>query len=115
MSTEPHEITQILTAWQGGDSDAGEQLMELVYQELHRMAAGYLRGERREHSLQATALVHEAYLRLLGNEELEWRNRAHFFGLAARAMRRILVEHARGRCAQKRGGEVVQVPFEEVD
>jgi len=113
--SKPGDITQILLDWQDGDEDAGERLMELVYSQLHHMAIHYFRGERKEHTLQATALVHEAYMRLLGNDGLEWKNRDQFFALAARAMRRILVEHARARCSQKRGGDAVRIPFEEVE
>lgn len=115
MPTDHHDVTDILAAWQQGDAKAGERLMERVYRELHRMAAGYLRGERPGHTLQATALVHEAYMRLLGNQTVEWSNRAQFFGLAARAMRRILVEHARARGSMKRGGGALRIPFEEVE
>ena len=101
----PGAITRLLIAWRGGDSDALEELIGLVYEELHRMAERYLRRERRGHTLQPTAIVHEAYLRLLGRRESDWQNRAHFFAVASQSMRRILVEHARQRNAKKRGGE----------
>jgi RNA polymerase sigma factor (TIGR02999 family) len=98
-------ITKLLFRWREGDQDALQQLMPLVYDELRRLAHHYLRKERSDHTLQSTALVHEAYLRLAGEKPPEWQNRAHFFGIAANIMRRILVEHARGRKAAKRGGD----------
>lgn len=97
-------ITCLLLRWREGDSAALEELMPLVYDELRRLARSYLRKERNSHTLQSTALVHEAYLRLKGENLPEWQNRAHFFGIAARIMREILVQHARGRNAAKRGG-----------
>jgi RNA polymerase sigma factor (TIGR02999 family) len=97
-------ITQLLFRWRAGDRDALEQLMPLVYDELRRLANHYLRQERSDHTLQGTALVHEAYLRLAGENPPAWQNRAHFFGVAANIMRRILVEHARAHNAAKRGG-----------
>jgi RNA polymerase sigma-70 factor, ECF subfamily len=100
----PGEITRLLFAWREGDAAALEELIERVYGELHRKAERYLRQERRGHTLQPTAIVHEAYLRLLGRRDSDWQNRAHFFAVAAQSMRRILVEHARHRDAQKRGG-----------
>jgi RNA polymerase sigma factor (TIGR02999 family) len=100
----PGEITRLLIAWREGDEAALEDLIELVYGELHRMAERYLRQERPGHTLQPTAVVHEAYLKLLGRRDSDWQNRTHFFAVAAQSMRRILVEHARGRNAKKRGG-----------
>jgi RNA polymerase sigma factor (TIGR02999 family) len=100
----PQDVTQILVNWQEGDTDATEKLMPLVYEELRRLARNYLARERADHTLQATALVHEAYLRLVDNKKVSWQNRAHFFGIAARLMRRILVDHARAHNAAKRGG-----------
>ncbi|HEY1261966.1 MAG TPA: sigma-70 family RNA polymerase sigma factor [Terriglobales bacterium] len=97
-------MTQLLVRWREGDRAALEELMPLVYDELRRLAGHYLRHERNEHTLQSTALVHEAYLRLAGQNTPQWQNRAHFFGIAARIMRQILVEHARSRNAGKRGG-----------
>jgi RNA polymerase sigma factor (TIGR02999 family) len=97
-------VTQLLVRWRAGDSEAMESLMPLVYNELRRLAGSYLRRERSDHTLQSTALVHEAYLRLVGNSPPALQNRAHFFGIAAHLMRQILVEHARGRDAAKRGG-----------
>ena len=88
-------VTGLLRAWGQGDLEARETLMPLVYEELRRRAAAYLRRERTDHTLQPTALVHEAYLRLVGQERVVWQNRAHFFGIAAQMMRRILVDHAR--------------------
>jgi len=97
-------ITRLLVQWSGGDEQALEQLTALVYDELRRLAAGYLRGQRADHTLQATALVHEAYLELLDLRHIEWQSRAHFIGIAARAMRHILIDYARQQSAQKRGG-----------
>ncbi len=96
-------VTAILRAWRQGDREATEQLMSLVYDELRAMAAGYLRGERANHTLEPTALVHEAYLRLVDQRDVDWQERAHFFGVAAAIMRRILLDHARRRLALKRG------------
>lgn len=99
--------------WREGDRDALEKLMPLVYDELRGLAHHYLRQERSDHTLQSTALVHEAYLRLAGQNPPEWQNRAHFFGIAARIMRQILVEYARSRAAEKRGGGVCRVTLDE--
>ncbi len=106
------QITQILTKLRSGDSGAAAELLPLVYDELRALARRYLGQERPGHTLQATALVHEAYVRLVGGEPVEWQDRAHFFGVAAQAMRRILVDHARARDAAKRGGERRRVPLE---
>jgi RNA polymerase sigma factor (TIGR02999 family) len=95
-------VTRLLQAWGNGDEHARDELMSLVYSDLKRQATAYLRRERRDHTLQPTALVHEAYMRLLGQKCVEWQNRAHFFGIAAQMMRRILVDHARERQAGKR-------------
>jgi RNA polymerase sigma factor (TIGR02999 family) len=103
------EITQLLLKWNGGGDASADELLSAVYAELHRQAARAMRREGPEHTLQATALVHEAYLRLVDQRRVEWRNRAHFFGIAAQMMRRILVDHARGRDAAKRGGGVASV------
>jgi RNA polymerase sigma factor (TIGR02999 family) len=110
-----HEVTQLLVQWQKGNKDALDRLLPLVYSEMHRMAAQYLRRERVDHTLQPTALINEAYLRLVGSGEVNCENRAHFFGIAARVMRRILVDHARQHQAEKRGGEVQKVPFDEAN
>jgi RNA polymerase sigma factor (TIGR02999 family) len=109
MGDQPGEVSQLLQAWGQGSEGARKQLMELVYGELRRRAAGYLRSERSDHTLQPTALVHEAYLRLIGQDRMTWRNRAQFFGIASQMMRRILVDHARERHAAKRPGEAVRV------
>jgi RNA polymerase sigma factor (TIGR02999 family) len=101
----PGEVTRLLIAWRHGDRGALDRLIPIVYGELHRMAERYLRGERIGHTLQPSAIVNEAYLRLLGRQGANWQNRAHFFAVAAQSMRRILVEHARRRDAQKRGGQ----------
>lgn len=106
-------ITQRLVAWSNGDPEALEGLMQIVYNELRRLANHYLRSERPDHTLQPTALVHEAYLRLTGQNRVHWQNRAHFFGVAAQMMRRVLVDHARASCRAKRGGSAYKVPLEE--
>lgn len=106
---ESTAATQLLLAWGAGDREALDQMLPLVYEELHRLAARYLRRERPDHTLQPTALVHEAYLRLINQRQADWRNRAQFMGLAASAMRRILVNHARDRAAAKRRGRREQV------
>jgi len=108
-----HAASSLLRAWGKGDVSAREKLMPLVYEELHRRAAAYLRGERTDHTLQPTALVHEAYLRLIGQERVVWQNRAHFCGVAAQMMRRILVDHARGHRRGKRFGGAVRVTLDE--
>ncbi|MCH8880790.1 MAG: sigma-70 family RNA polymerase sigma factor [Planctomycetes bacterium] len=99
------EVTRILAAIEHGDADAANELLPLVYDQLKREAQRRMAGERSDHTLQATALVHEAYLRLLGNEKIPWQNRAHFFAAAAEAMRRILIDHARRKKAARHGGE----------
>ncbi len=103
MTDKP--ITQILQELREGERSSLNELLPLVYDELRRLANSYLNRERSNHTLQPTALVHEAYLRLLGQKEIEWQNRAHFFGVSARLMREVLIEYARGRNRQKRGGE----------
>jgi RNA polymerase sigma factor (TIGR02999 family) len=106
-----HEVTRLLAEWAHGNQLALEQLTPLIYGELRQLAAGYLRKERPDHTLQPTALVHEAYLRLVDQRNPDWQSRSHFYGVAARLMRQILVDHARRRQAGKRGGE--NVPLEE--
>jgi RNA polymerase sigma factor (TIGR02999 family) len=113
MGSSPGEVTNLLIQLRNGNRDAESKLVPLVYGELRRLAARYMRGERPGHTLQATALVHEAYLRLAGNRKIDFQNRAHFFGLAASLMRRILVDHARAKQAQKRGGDEKQVSLDE--
>jgi len=108
------EVTRILQAWGKGDEHAVDKLMPLVYEELRGLARRYLSHERSDHTLQATALVHEAYLRLVDQRGITWQNRAHFFGVAAQAMRRILVDHARRHHAAKRGGPAFKVSLEDV-
>lgn len=109
MDTSP-EVTQLLLAWSEGDREALERLTPLVYRELKKIAESYLRRERADHTLQPTALAHEAYLKLIDQQHVRWQNRAHFYGIAAQAMRRILVDHARGRLAEKRGcGQAVSL------
>ncbi|MGH9855445.1 MAG: sigma-70 family RNA polymerase sigma factor [Blastocatellia bacterium] len=107
------EVTRLLVAWRNGDQVALEQLTPLVYGELHRLAHRYMRRESPDHTLQTSALVNEAYLRLIDCRQVEWQNRAHFFGLAAQMMRQILIDHARSHARAKRGGALRQVPFEE--
>jgi|SRR5581483_3865637 len=109
----PQEVTQLLLAWRAGDQVALDQLMPLVYQELHRLAARYMRRENPGHTLQTSALVNEAFLRLIEHPQINWQNRAHFFGLAAQMMRHILLDHARGQARAKRGGGARQVSFDE--
>jgi RNA polymerase sigma-70 factor, ECF subfamily len=106
-------ITQLLVAWNQGDEEALAQLTPLVYRELHRLAHGYLAGERHGHVLQTTALVNEAFVRLIDWKQVEWQSRAHFFGVAATLMRHILVQFARERQALKRGGQDLQVALSE--
>lgn len=105
LHLEPaHDVTQILKDWSEGSEEASARLMPLVYEELRRLAREYIRRERADHTLQATALVHEAYLRMVDEKNVTWKDRAHFYGIAARLMRRILVDHARAHNAAKRGG-----------
>jgi RNA polymerase sigma factor (TIGR02999 family) len=109
------DVTGLLLAWRAGDATAGEQLLPAIYDELHRQAARAMRREDGAHTLQATALVHEAYLRLVDQRRVEWRSRAHFFGVAAQMMRRVLVDHARTRLAAKRGGALQRVTLSGID
>ena len=108
-----HDVTQLLAAWSDGDPAALERLTPLVYRELHRLAKGYIHQERPGHVLQTTALINEAYLRLIDWKDVRWQNRAHFFGVAAQLMRRILVDFARARQQAKRGGAARQVSLDE--
>jgi RNA polymerase sigma-70 factor (ECF subfamily) len=110
----PPQITQLLKQMQLGDRDAGEQAVALVYNELHRIAANHLRKEAPGHTLVATALIHEAYVRLAGGASFEIQNRGHFFAIASQQMRRILVDHARGKNAVRRGSGAIQVGLDEV-
>jgi RNA polymerase sigma factor (TIGR02999 family) len=113
MTASPDSVTQLLADMRLGRRDALDRLVPIVYDELHRIATRYLRGERDDHTLQPTALVNEAYLRLVGQREIEWQNRAHFVGVAARLMRMILVDHARAHRAGKRYGGALKVPVDE--
>ncbi len=107
------EVTRILQRWRAGDAETAGKLMPLVYDELRRVARHYLRQERSDHTLQATALVHEAYLRLVDGPSVNWEGRAHFYGIAARLMRQVLVDHARARNAAKRPGQAGKVRLDE--
>lgn len=114
MSGELHQgVTELLMAWGKGDGDALSRLTPLVYDELHRLAAAYMRREKAGHTLQTSALVNEAYIKLVDSSRVGWQNRAHFFAVAAQLMRRILVDFARSRQYQKRGGEWRQVTLDE--
>ena len=107
-------ITELLRDWGDGDARAMDELLPLIYDELHRRAAGYLRRERQNHTLQTTALVHEAYLKLVDQKNVEWKDRGHFFAVAAQAMRRILVDHAKHRHREKRGGAAENIPLDDI-
>lgn len=111
-SCSPDEITEILRAWGEGDREALEALVPRVYDELHRQAHRYLRGERPNHTLQTSALINEAYIRLAGQKDVQWQNRTHFFGIAASIMRRILVDYARAQHRVKRGGNDQDLPLD---
>src|SRR5213594_687008 len=112
-SVSPQRVTQLLADWSHGDDAALAELTPLVYEELRRLAHHFMEGQRPEHTLQTTALVNEAYLRLAGQTNPRWQNRAHFFAVAARAMRQILVSYARTQQAQKRGGGACKVDLDE--
>ena len=107
------EVTRLLVQLTDGDRAAMDELLPLIYDELRRLASNYLRRERQGHTLQPTALVHEAYMRMVDQTQVRWQNRAHFFGVAAQMMRRILVDHARGHAAEKRGGEFQKLSLDE--
>ena len=111
----PSQVTELLRRWSGGDVAAREALVPLVYDELRRLARYYLASQRSDHTLQSTAIVHEAYLRLAGFDNVHWENRSHFFAVAAQLMRRILVDHARKRNAAKRGGHNLTLLVEEAE
>lgn len=108
-----HTITRMLQEWNDGKREAINDLMPLVYDELHRQAKRYLRRERANHTLQTTALIHEAYLKLIGQQNVEWEGRTHFYAIAAQAMRRILVDYARTQKREKRGGDNIPLPIDE--
>jgi len=113
MDASREDVTVLLAEFAKGKKDAASRLIPLVYAELRRLAGSYMRRERSDHTLQATALVHEAYLKLVDQRSVNWENRAHFFGVAAQAMRRILVDHARRHLREKRGGKQPLVPMDE--
>jgi RNA polymerase sigma factor (TIGR02999 family) len=110
---DQHEVTELLTAVRDGDRDALDRVMSLVYDEMRKIAAWHLKRERPDHTLQPTELVHEAYMRMVQRESRNWENRAHFLGVATQAIRRILVEHARARAREKRGGGAIRVTLSE--
>jgi len=113
MEASPHEVTQLLQAWSAGEQGALDKLVPVVYQELRRLAKRYMAHESPGHTLQTTALVNEAYLRLVDVKQVNWQNRAHFFGVSAQLIRRILVDHARSRRSLKRGGDGLAVSLDE--
>jgi RNA polymerase sigma factor (TIGR02999 family) len=113
MESAAHQVTRLLREWSDGDESSLEQLMPLVHGELHRLAHQHMRREGPGHVLQTSALINEAYLRLVDQPQIRWENRSHFFGIAARLMRRILVDDARKRNSAKRGGSLIQVPLDE--
>lgn len=115
MATKPAEITRLLIAWSDGDERALDQLIPLVYERLRRLAGSFLRYERPDRTLQTTALVNEAYLRLVEQEQVRWRDRAHFLAIAGQMMRRILVDHARRRGYAKRGGQAQRISSEALE
>lgn len=110
---QTHKITRMLQEWSDGNHEALEELMPLVYDELHKQARRYLHRERPNHTLQTTALIHEAYLKLIDQRDVNWKNRTHFFAVAANIMRRILVDHARTKHREKRGGSKEDLPLDE--
>ena len=114
-ASPPGEVTRLLLSWSQGDRKALDELIPLVYDELHRLAERHLAHERSGHTLQPTAVVHEAYLKLVDQKRVTWKNRGHFFAVAAQAMRRLLVDHARARGREKRGGAVTRVALEEAE
>ena len=111
-ASTPKDISRLLRQWSEGNRAASEELLPLVYDELHRQAERFLRRERAGHTLQPTALIHEAYLRLIDQRHVRWQSRTHFFGIAAQIMRRVLVDYARARQREKRGGDNVRLPLE---
>ena len=116
MADDPaHDVTLLLADWRRGDNDALEELLPVVYDELRRLASRYLRGERRDHTLQTHDLVHEAFLRLIDQRHVDWESRTHFFAISASMMRRILVDHARSRGYAKRGGDVRHLVLDDLD
>ena len=110
---QSEQITVLLQEWSSGKREALDELLPIVYDELHKQARRYLRRERQDHTLQTTALIHEAYLKLIDQRNVDWQNRTHFFAIAAQMMRRILVDHARTKHREKRGGDDVKLPLDE--
>ena len=113
MTDSNHQVTRLLKDWAAGDATATDQLLTVVYSELHRLARRSMNRERRDHTLQATALVNEAYMRLVAQRDVDWQSRVHFLAIAAQCMRRILVDHARTRRSQKRGGDARRVALDD--
>lgn len=113
MAASPQEVTQLLIDWRSGDQSALDKLMLLVYDELHALARRYMKQERGDHTLQTTALVNEAYLKLVGGQTPDWQNRAHFFGVAAQVMRHLLIDHARSKRYARRGGSTVRITLDD--
>src|SRR5438105_11495487 len=113
MNSDPQEVTQLLAKLSSGNAEASARLINLVYSELRAMAGHCMRGERPDHTLQATVLVHEAYMRLVGQDRIQWQSRAQFFAIAAQVMRRILLDYARQHRASKRGGAARRVTFDD--
>jgi len=113
--TGSHEVTRLLISWSDGDKNALEELLPLIYRSLQKIARHHLNRERASHTLQTTALVHEAYLKLIDHNSVDWKNRAHFFAIASQAMRRILIDHARKQIAEKRGGDGEKISLDEID
>lgn len=115
MTAAPHEVTRLLREWSEGDQAALDQLIPLVYDELHHLAHQHMRREKPGHYLQTSALINEAYMRLVDQPQIRWENRSHFFGIAARLIRRILVDEARKRNSEKRGGRLIQVSLHQAE
>lgn len=113
MAQSPNQITELLIAWSGGDKKALDELMQVVYEELHRLAHRQLAKERQDHTLQTTALVNEAYMKLIDQKRVKWQNRSHFFALSSQLMRRILIDYARSRQYAKRGRGMPALPLDE--
>jgi RNA polymerase sigma factor (TIGR02999 family) len=113
--TGSHEVTRLLVSWSDGDESALEQLMPMIYRSLQKIARNHLNRERSSHTLQTTALVHEAYLKMIDQNSVDWKNRSHFFAIASQAMRRILLDYARKRISEKRGGDGEKISLDEID
>lgn len=115
MASTEHNVTQLLHDWSNGEQQAFDELLPIIYNELHRLAHNYLNRERSDHTLQTTALVHEAYLKLIDQQSVDWQNRSHFFAIAAQAMRRILIDNARRHAASKRGNTPEKLSLDDVE